>query len=50
MAKTRRVSFWYLIKNFGPPGETSTEMHAILSDYGLPLSEFPQNVEEAAEK
>ncbi len=36
-----------LIENFGPPGETSTEMHAILSDYGLPLR-FPKEVEEAA--
>lgn len=36
-----------LIENFGPPGETATEMHAILSDYGLPLR-FPKEVEEAA--
>ena len=36
-----------LIENFGPPGETSTEMHAILSDYGLPLR-FPDEVEAAA--
>ena len=36
-----------LIENFGPPGETATEMHAILSDYGLPLR-FPDEVEAAA--
>ena len=36
-----------LIENFGPPGETATEMHAILSDYGLPLR-FPNEVEAAA--
>ena len=36
-----------LIKSFGPPGETNTEMHAILSDYGLPLN-FPKEVEAAA--
>ncbi|MDC1061022.1 ribonuclease R [Flavobacteriaceae bacterium] len=36
-----------LIENFGPPGETATEMHAILSDYGLPLH-FPEEVEAAA--
>ena len=36
-----------LIESFGPPGETNTEMHAILSDYGLPLY-FPDEVEAAA--
>lgn len=36
-----------LIENFGSPGETATEMHAILSDYGLPLH-FPEEVEAAA--
>ena len=36
-----------LIESFGPPGETNTEMHAILSDYGLPLH-FPNDVEAAA--
>jgi len=36
-----------LIENFGPPGQTATEMHAILSDYGLPLR-FPNEVEAAA--
>ena len=35
------------IENFGPPVETATEMHAILSDYGLPLR-FPNKVEAAA--
>jgi len=36
-----------LIESFGPPGDTNTEMHAILSDYGLPLH-FPDEVEAAA--
>ena len=45
--KRAESPFGILLKNFGPPGETSTEMHAILSDYGLPY-EFPQAVEEAA--
>ena len=36
-----------LIESFGPPGETNTEMHAILSDYGLPLH-FPDEVEAVA--
>ena len=36
-----------LIESFGPPGETNTEMHAILSDYGLPLH-FPDEVVAAA--
>ena len=39
--------FGQLIESLGPPGETATEMHAILSDYGLPLR-FPDGVEEAA--
>ena len=39
--------FGRLIESLGPPGETATEMHAILSDYGLPLR-FPDGVEEAA--
>ena len=39
--------FGTLVENFGKPGETSTEMHTILSDYGLPLH-FPENVEQAA--
>ncbi len=33
-----------LIESFGAPGDIHTEMHAILSDYGLPLR-FPQEVE-----
>ena len=37
-----------LVENFGPQGETSTEMHAILSDYGLPYN-FPEKVEAAAQ-
>ena len=36
-----------LIESFGPPGETNTEMHAILSDYGLP-SHFSEDVEAEA--
>ena len=33
-----------VIKVLGKPGEHSTEIHAILAEYGLPL-EFPHNVE-----
>ena len=36
-----------LIENLGKPGETATEMHAILSDYGLPIR-FPEEVEAEA--
>lgn len=39
--------FGKLIETLGPPGETATEMHAILSDYGLPFR-FPDGVEDAA--
>lgn len=39
--------FGTLVESLGPPGETATEMHAILSDYGLPLR-FPEEVEAAA--
>ena len=45
--KRAESPFGTLIENFGPPGETATEMHAILSDYGLPLR-FPDEVEAAA--
>ena len=45
--KRAESPFGTLIKNFGPPGQTSTEMHAILSDYGLPY-QFPEAVERAA--
>ena len=45
--KRAESPFGTLIENFGPPGETATEMHAILSDYGLPLR-FPEEVEVAA--
>ena len=45
--KRAESPFGTLVENFGPPGETSTEMHAILSDYGLPLR-FPEEVEQAA--
>ena len=47
--KRAESPFGTLIENFGPPGETATEMHAILSDYGLPLR-FPEEVEAAAEE
>ena len=36
-----------VIKVLGKPGEHSTEIHAILADYGLPM-EFPQEVEDYA--
>ena len=36
-----------VIKVLGKPGEHSTEIHAILAEYGLPL-EFPHKVEEYA--
>lgn len=39
--------FGKLVENLGKPGETATEMHAILSDYGLPIR-FPDEVEAAA--
>ena len=45
--KRAESPFGTLTENFGPPGETATEMHAILSDYGLPLR-FPDEVEAAA--
>jgi len=38
-----------IIKSLGKPGETETEIHAILHDYGLPYS-FPPAVEEEAAK
>ncbi len=36
-----------VVKVLGKPGEHNTEIHAILSEYGLPL-EFPHHVEEYA--
>ena len=36
-----------IIKSLGKPGETETEIHAILHDYGLPYS-FPNAVEQEA--
>ncbi len=36
-----------VIKVLGKPGEHSTEIHAILAEYGLPL-EFPHEVEDYA--
>ncbi|WP_411766173.1 ribonuclease R family protein [Winogradskyella sp. A3E31] len=38
-----------VLKVLGKPGEHSTEIHAILADYGLP-AEFPHEVEEFANK
>ncbi|WP_417876068.1 ribonuclease R family protein [Winogradskyella sediminis] len=38
-----------VIEVLGKPGEHSTEIHAILAEYGLPL-EFPQEVEAFANK
>ncbi|WP_179333962.1 ribonuclease R [Winogradskyella costae] len=38
-----------VIEVLGKPGEHSTEIHAILAEYGLPL-EFPQDVEAFANK
>ena len=47
--KNASSPFGILIENLGTPGDTSTEMHAILTDYGLPLR-FPKEVEAAAKK
>lgn len=41
--------FGEVIDVLGKAGENTTEMHAILAEYGLPYS-YPQNVEAAAEK
>jgi ribonuclease R/exosome complex exonuclease DIS3/RRP44 len=38
-----------IVKSLGAPGETETEIHAILHNYGLPY-DFPQAVEQAAVK
>ncbi|MBP5518512.1 MAG: ribonuclease R [Bacteroidales bacterium] len=38
-----------IVDVLGKPGENDTEMHAILSEYGLPYK-FPANVEAEAEK
>lgn len=38
-----------IIKSLGIPGETETEIHAILHDYDLPY-EFPEEVQKAAAK
>lgn len=38
-----------LVKNFGTPGDTNTEVHAILADYNLPY-DFPKEIEEAAQQ
>ena len=38
-----------VIKVLGKPGEHSTEIHAILAEYGLP-TEFPHEVEDYANK
>src|SRR5690606_26600077 len=41
--------FGKIIDVFGKPGEQDTEMHAILSEYGLPYT-FPEEVEHFANK
>lgn len=41
--------FGKIIDVFGKPGEQDTEMHAILSEYGLPYT-FPEEVEHLANK
>ena len=38
-----------IIKSLGKPGESETEIHAILHDYGLPY-EFPKEIEKAADQ
>ena len=38
-----------IIKSLGTPGETETEIHAILHDYGLPY-EFPKSIVNEANK
>ncbi len=38
-----------IIKSIGQPGETETEMHAILHEYGLPYA-FPKSVNKEAER
>ena len=38
-----------IIKSLGKPGESETEIHAILHDYGLPY-EFPKEIEQAADQ
>ena len=38
-----------IVEVLGEPGETGTEMHAILAEYGLPRG-FPKEVEDAAAK
>ena len=38
-----------IIKSIGQPGETETEMHAILHEYGLPYA-FPKGVNQEAER
>jgi len=41
--------FGKIVEVLGKPGETNTEIHAILAEYGLPRS-FPKHVEDEAEK
>ena len=38
-----------IVKSLGNPGESDTEVHAILHQYGLPY-EFPNQVEEEANR
>ena len=54
-----KVTKWHDAKNrsplgdvinvLGPAGENDAEIHSIMAEFGLPF-QFPQNVEEAAEK
>ncbi len=46
--KKAKNPFGEVIEVLGNPGEHETEMHAILSEYGLPYT-FPEEVEDAAQ-
>jgi ribonuclease R len=46
--KKAKNPFGEIIEVLGNPGEHETEMHAILSEFGLPY-DFPKEVEQAAE-
>ena len=47
--KSKESPHGKIIKSLGIPGETETEIHAILHDYELPY-EFPEEVQKAAAK
>jgi ribonuclease R len=47
--KTADSPFGEITEILGMPGEMETEMHAILSEYGLPY-EFPEEVQQAADQ